>query len=289
MYAFANKYNIDYNNCGKIIVATNEKQIEDLEKLKVNGLNNNVKKIKLLDKKDIKKREPCIRCKAGLFVPSTGIIDSHGFMKKLEYLTRSKNNIVYNTEASNISYDGHEYNIELKNFNYYIKSKLIINSTGLWSDAVSKMVGINNYKIHMCKGEYYKTSMYRNKINSLIYPLPNSVSLGTHVVLQLDGSIAFGPNAYYVDKIDYDFDNENKTDFVNNIKKFLEIPANSITKDYSGIRPKIQGPGELPKDFIIVNESKKGYNNFINLIGIDSPGLTSSLAIAEYVHSIINF
>jgi L-2-hydroxyglutarate oxidase LhgO len=150
------------------------------------------------------------------------------------------------------------------------------------------MVGITDYQLHICKGEYYKTSLYRHQINSLIYPLPTEISLGTHIVLHLDGSIGFGPNAYYVDKIDYSMDDSNKKTFLKHINNYLNIPEEALTEDFSGIRPKIQAPGEPSQDFIIVNETDKGYNNFINLIGIESPGLTCSLAIGKYVQSIIN-
>jgi L-2-hydroxyglutarate oxidase LhgO len=149
------------------------------------------------------------------------------------------------------------------------------------------MVGITDYQLHICKGEYYKTSLYRHQINSLIYPLPTDISLGLHIVMHLDGTIGFGPNAYYVDEINYHIDDSHKNAFLTHINKYLNIPEDALTEDFTGIRPKIQAPGEPSQDFIIVNETDKGYNNFINLIGIESPGLTSSLAIAEYVKNII--
>ena len=170
---------------------------------------------------------------------------------------------------------------------YQAKSKIVINSAGLWCDEVSTLLGINDYKLHICKGEYYKTSMYKNELNSLIYPLPTAISLGTHIILHLDGTIGFGPNAYYVDEIDYSMDDSNKKTFLKHINKYLDLPEESLSQDFAGIRPKIQGPGEPFQDFIIKNETEKGYHNFINLIGIESPGLTCSLAIGEYVQSII--
>jgi L-2-hydroxyglutarate oxidase LhgO len=136
--------------------------------------------------------------------------------------------------------------------------------------------------------EYYKTSMYRNELHSLIYPLPTEISLGTHIVLHLDGSIGFGPSAYYVNEINYNLDDSNKKTFLKHINQYLDLPEEALTEDFAGIRPKIQAPGEPSQDFIIKNEKSQGYNNFINLIGIESPGLTSSLAIAEYVKDIID-
>ena len=164
----------------------------------------------------------------------------------------------------------------------------MVNSAGLWCDKISSMVGIADYQLHFCKGEYYTTSKYRNQLNSLIYPLPTEISLGTHAVLHLDGTIGFGPNAYYIDEIDYNLDSSYKNEFLIDINRFLKIDADDISEDFSGIRPKMQQKGGPVADFIIQNELEKGYNNFINLIGIESPGLTSSFAIAKYVYSLIN-
>ena len=150
------------------------------------------------------------------------------------------------------------------------------------------MVGIDDYKLHLCKGEYYKTSQYRNQIHSLIYPLPTELSLGIHIVIQLDGTIGVGPNAYFVDEIDYNIDDTHKHDFLKQINTYLDLDEDDLSEDFSGIRPKIQQAGEPIHDFIITNELDNGYDNFINLIGIESPGFTSSLAIAEYVRSIIH-
>ena len=105
--------------------------------------------------------------------------------------------------------------------------------------------------------------------------------------MQLNGDVLFGPNAYYVDKIDYHMDDSNKIDFVNNIKKYIDIESDDIRPDFCGIRPKLQGPNMSFEDFYIKNEEAYGLKNFINLVGIDSPGLTSSLAIAQYVEDLI--
>ena len=287
IYDFAKKYSIDHQNCGKIIIASNENEIEQLERLRINGLENGLEELIILSKNEISKREPVIKAAAGLWVPSSGIIDSHGMMHKLEYLAKSKNcTIVYNTEVEDINFQNNMYNLTFKDLAYQATSKIIINSAGLFCDKVSSMIGMDNHKLHYCKGEYYKTSLYRNKIHSLIYPIPTDISLGIHVVLHLDGTIGFGPNAYFVDEINYKLDTIHKKDFLMNIKKYLDLDEDDLSEDFAGIRPKLQKKGET--DFIIRNETEKGYNNFINLIGIDSPGLTSSLAISKYVKSIIN-
>ena len=289
MYDFALKYNINHNNCGKLIVIPTIEELPMLESLMHNGKQNGVEGLEIISGEEVSHREPIIKAAAALSVPSTGIIDSHGCMHKLEYLiTSGESSIVYNTEVTGITHDDENYTLSLKNMDYCARSKIVINSAGLWCDEVAKMIGIDNYKLHICKGEYYKTSMYRNELHSLIYPLPTEISLGTHIVLHLDGTIGFGPNAYYVNKVDYSMDVANKNTFLNHINTYLNLPEEALTEDFSGIRPKIQAPGEPSQDFIIKNEQDRGYNNFINLIGIESPGLTSSLAIAKYVQGMIH-
>ena len=289
MYDFARKYNINYNNCGKLITIPTIEEIPRLEALIENGKKNGLKELQIISSAEVSQREPIIKAAGALSVPSTGIIDSHGLMHKLEYLIKScESTIVYNTEVTDIIQKNENYILSFKNLDYNAKSKIIVNSAGLWCDKVSTMVGIKNYTLHICKGEYYKTSMYRNELHSLIYPLPTEISLGTHIVLHLDGSIGFGPNAYYVDGIDYSMGDSNKKIFLKDINQYLDIPEEALSEDFSGIRPKIQAPGKPSQDFIIKNEKDQGYNNFINLIGIESPGLTASLAIAEYVKDIID-
>ena len=286
---YAQSNNIGHKICGKLVVVSDTKELQRLETLMNNGMQNGVEGLKIITATEISKREPHIHSAGALWVPSAGIIDSHAVMQKLEYQLKSENGVVvYNSEVTGIQYNNDNYSISFNNLDYTATSPIVINSAGLWCDKISSMVGITDYELHICKGEYYKTSLYRHQINSLIYPLPTDISLGLHIVMHLDGTIGFGPNAYYVDEIDYSMDDSNKKTFLKHINNYLNIPEEALTEDFSGIRPKIQAPGEPSQDFIIVNETDKGYNNFINLIGIESPGLTCSLAIGKYVQSIIN-
>ena len=290
MYDFSKKYNIIHRNCGKLIVISTIEDLPRLEVLMQNGIQNDVEGLQLLNQREVSLREPLIKTSGAIYVPSTGIVDSHSIMQKLEYLIKSNDsNIIYNTELKAIIKEDDNYLLTFNNMEYQAKSKIVINSAGLWCDKIANMVGIDEYKLHYCKGEYYKTHMYRNELNSLIYPLPTEISLGIHIVLHLDGTIGFGPNAYYVDEIDFSIDSSNKKIFLDHINTYLDIPEDALIEDFIGIRPKIQAPGKSSQDFIIINEKEKGYDNLINLIGIESPGLTASLAIAQYVKGIINY
>ena len=195
---FARKYAIHHKNCGKLVVISDPSNKAKLESLMENGIKNGVEGLQLLSEGEVKKKEPHIKSAGALWVPSAGIIDSHGVMQKLEYLTKSiEGVVVYNSEVTDIQFNAGNYTVSFRDLDYTASSAIVINSAGLWCDSISKMVGIADYQLHICKGEYYKTSLYRHQINSLIYPLPTDISLGLHIVMHLDGTIGSIFNAYY--------------------------------------------------------------------------------------------
>jgi len=152
------------------------------------------------------------------------------------------------------------------------------------------MAGIENkgYRIHYCKGEYFSLSpRHRGSVNRLVYPTPEQASLGVHVVLSLDGMMRLGPNATYVDTIDYKVDKAQKEAFFESAKHLLPfIDLNDLQPDFAGIRPKLQGPEEIFRDFVISHEFQAGFPGMISLVGIESPGLTASPAIARLVSAM---
>ena len=287
LYDYCKLKNIDFRNCGKLVVGHSNHDLAMLEALKERGVVNGVEGLEILSHKSAKNKEPLVKCKNALWVPSTGIIDSHGLMQSLESDCKSKEVVVqYNSNICSIKYSEEQYTLGLSNEDTIIRSKIVVNSAGLWCDQISKMLGINDYKIHFCKGDYYGSKSV-NQYNCLIYPLPEKYGLGIHSVIQLDGSVSFGPNAYYVNNLDYSVNSLSLDDFHKSISRYLEIKKEDLYPDYSGIRPKPHGKGEKPIDFIIKNEAELGFPNLINLIGIESPGLTSSLAIGKFVKGIL--
>jgi len=291
LYHFLNKYNIPHKNCGKLVVATNKEEIPVLEKIYQQGKENNVKGLQFLNSEQIKEIEPHIKAARALYVPSTGILDSHSIMNKLMYLAKENGAIVlYNTELNEVILKEKKYYLGFKGHDYKVKTNIVVNSAGLWSHKIAKLIGIQDYELHWCKGEYYKTSKYKN-MNVLVYPVPDPEGkyLGIHTVMSLSGDLSFGPNAYYIEneKLDYKVDDSNKKQFYDAINRYLDIGWDDLEPSWTGIRPKLQAKGDLFKDFVIKNEKEKGYNNFINLIGIESPGLTCCLAIAKYVKGLI--
>jgi L-2-hydroxyglutarate oxidase LhgO len=182
--------------------------------------------------------------------------------------------------------------LEINDGEYRINTKTIINSAGLHADRIAALAGINidavGYRLRPCKGNYF-TATPTPKINHLIYPVPvkNNVGLGIHATLDLSGRVRFGPDNQYVSTekpFNYDVDEALKPAFHESIHRYLpSVSVDALNPDMSGIRPKIQGPGDPAMDFIIREEGDRGLPDFINLIGIESPGLTACLAIGEYV------
>jgi L-2-hydroxyglutarate oxidase LhgO len=299
LYQTCKAENILFNNCGKLIVATEENELEALKALQQKAIENNVHDLQLIDRDQVLEMEPHISAIKALFSPSTGIIDTHGLMKHFEKTSNLNGvNFAYHSKVQDISKQKDGYLVVLKDADgtpFKFTSSIVINCAGLESDLISNMVGIVNddYKIFFCKGEYFKINPPKNRlVNRLVYPVPGHklVGLGIHSTIDLSGGLKLGPSAFYLDENTYDYsiNSDNSFEFYKSARKFLPfIEHEDLSPEMAGIRPKIQAPGSNTKDFVIRNEEDKGFPNFINLIGIESPGLTSSMAIAEYVETII--
>jgi L-2-hydroxyglutarate oxidase LhgO len=297
LYEFCKQNNIAHKKIGKLIVAIDKNEIRDLENLFNHGLKNGLDDLRLLSGDEIKYFEPHINARAAIYSPSTGIIDSHSLMKNLAWRFEGKGAMIaYNTELAGIDKvkEGYELTVvDKKEGSFKFITHIVINSAGLNSDKVTWMFGIENqeYKLKYCKGDYFR--VHNNKarfINRLIYPVPkvDRAGLGIHATLDLTGGLRLGPDDEYVKKIDYQIDESKKAIFYESVRKFLPfIKPEDLQPDTSGIRPKLQGLGEDFRDFIIKEESEKGLSGLINLIGIESPGLTSCLSIARIVKKMV--
>ena len=300
LYDYCNKYDVPFNNCGKLIVATSQKEIAIIEGIRQTAIKNGVDDLLVLGREQIAELEPNIFALKALFSPSTGIIDSHSLMK--QYETNAINNgcqIVYGSEVTAISRIKNGYKIDLFDADkkiYSFTTRIIINSAGLTSDKVSEMVGItdDNLKILFCKGEYFRINPPKNRlIKRLVYPVPhpNMEGIGIHVTIDMGGGVKLGPDVKYLESniYDYKLTGSKQEAFYRSAKKFLPfLEFDDIVPEMAGIRPKIQKPGEPLRDFYIMEETNRGFPGFINLIGMESPGLTSSIAIARYVNRLIN-
>ncbi len=298
LYDFCIGQNIAHKKIGKFIVAIDKNELSELEALYKHGLDNGVSDLRLLSREELKKSEPNVEAVAAIYSPSTGIIDSHSLMKNFQGLAQSCGaQFAYGAELTAVKKckEGFLLTVrESKGENFSFLSRVVINCAGLNSDKVAGMAGIEKeeYRLKYCKGDYFRVHNNKGKyIKSLIYPVPKKdrAGLGIHATLDLSGSLRLGPDDEYVDKITYEVNAAKAKAFYESVRTFLPfIELGDLSPDTSGIRPKLQRPGEAFRDFIIKDEADNGLEGFINLIGIESPGLTSSLSIAAMVRKIVN-
>ncbi len=292
LYELCERNGIAYHKCGKIIVATNALEAEELEKLYRRGRDNGVP-LKMLSRTEMKELEPNIKGISAFLSPTTGIVDSYSLMRY--FLGKTRDNgaqIAHKTKVIGIekAVDGYKVVVAELSGHSSLLTRVVINCAGLYSDRVAEMAGINideaNYRLHWCKAEYYSVGGAKNRlINRLIYPVPMDISVGVHVCLDVNWRLRLGPLFYYVNEISYKLSDSRKRDFLDSsiMKALPFIEPADLQPESASIMAMLQGPGERFRDFIIEHEYNRGLPGFINLVGIETPGLTSSLAIARYV------
>lgn len=298
LYEICEKFNIPCKKTGKLTIATKSDEIPYLDKLFKQGQANGVEGLCFIKKSQIHSIEPNVEGVAALFSSETGIIDSHSLM---EYFFDSiKDNgaiVAFNSEATAIVKTQQGYDVTIKNGNdeSVLRSQIVINCAGLNSDTIAAMPGIDiktrRYNLHYCKGEYFRVNNRIGMLNTLVYPVPKpkGAGLGIHATLDLNGGIRLGPDDEYLGsrQIDYSSDNSKRKNFFLSASEFMPfLKEDDLSPDTVGIRPKLQGPNEDFRDFIIQDESQNGFPGLINLIGIESPGLTASVAIGRRVRNM---
>jgi len=299
LYQLCKENSIGCGKPGKLIVATSKEEAEELEALLERGNKNEAPGLKMLSSMELKKLEPNVEGVAAVLSPETGTIDSHALMKYLAARAGSEGTqIAYMTEVIVIKRVIGGYKIEVKDSegDFYFTTRVIINCAGLGSDKMAELAGIDiddaGYRLHYCKGEYFSIAGGKGKmVTRLIFPVPppGLTGVGIHTVIDLDGRMRLGPSIKYIDEIDYTVTEGDKELFYNSLSGFLPfINYDDLQPEMAGIRPKLQRPGEDIRDFVVRDEGDRGLPGFINLIGIESPGLTAAPAIAEYVADIVN-
>lgn len=295
MYELCEKNNIYYKKMGKLIVATNEIENKELEVLLKRGELNGVQGLKLIDRTEIKKLEPNVEAIRALYSSNTGVVDSHSLMQYFVRIAKCRGaEIIYGANVVGIEKISGKYKVRIIDSDgehFSFTTRVLINCAGLESDKISELVGIGSYKLKYCKGDYFSVGNNKSSlITHLIYPVPKGTNLGIHATLDVQGRLRLGPDDYYIskEKLDYSVDESKKVLFYRSVKRFLPfIELEDLNPDMSGIRPKLQGPDEGFRDFVIRDEEENGFPGFINLVGIESPGLTSSPSIAKYVNELI--
>jgi len=293
LYQYANARNIPHNACGKLIIASNKSELSRLESLKKNAEKCGVNDLELINADQCHKFEPDINAFAALHSPTSGIIDSHTYMMSLVADIENQNGqIVYRTEIIAIEKTTNGFSITTKNRDnetYTLSCCLLINAAGLGAMDIAQMIDALDKKhvpeLHYAKGNYFSYSG-KNAFHKLIYPLPAIGGLGIHLTLDMAGGIKFGPDVEHIKTQDYSVNPALKSEFAMAIKKYYpSLDEKKLHPSFAGIRPKLSPPiaGAPLLDFDIQFNSDHGIEGLVNLFGVESPGLTSSLAIGDYV------
>jgi L-2-hydroxyglutarate oxidase LhgO len=299
LYELCDRQGIPYRKCGKIVAAASEAEVAVLERIQAQARANGVPGVRLLSARKVSELEPAVAAVAGLLSPETGILDSHALMAFLEREARSRGAIL----AYGCTVEGQEraasgYRLAVRDADgspLDLEAEALVNSAGLGAAGLAAAAGIDieaaGYRTHFCKGEYFSLSgRYRGAFRRLVYPVPSALNLGAHVALSLDGRARVGPNAFYVDAIDYGVDSGHRQSFYSEARKLIPgLQPEDLSPDQAGIRPKLYREGEPFRDFVIREESDRGLPSLVDLIGIESPGLTACLAIAEEVERLLGF
>ena len=290
LYRYCEAHHVPFKRCGKFIIAAEERQQSELqaiwEKARINGVDD----IVFLEQKEMQRREPQIKCVSALWSPSTGVIDSHSYMLALQAdLENAGGVVVFDTKVNAGSSADKMLELALQSgdSSFSVAAKTVINCAGLGGDILARAIaGIKLETLpaySYAKGNYF-TYAGKSPFTSLIYPLPDEYGLGVHVTHDMAGKLRFGPDVEWVDEINYDVDPRRGETFYAAIRSYWpELADGSLLPAYAGIRPKINHQGAPAVDFVIQGEAEHGVSGLINLFGIESPGLTSSLALADYV------
>jgi L-2-hydroxyglutarate oxidase LhgO len=291
LYDTCKKNNIPHRKTGKLIIAGTMQEMEQVENLYRNAIRSGVQ-VTLIENREINRMEPNIKAVGALFSPETGIISAHALMDY--YACNAKMNgaeIVYGTRVVGIERMPTGYKLKTLNVDgeyFELDSERVVNAAGLHSDTIARMTG-RDCTLHYCKGDYFSINNIKSGlVKRLIYPVPekNHIGLGIHLTMDLNGRLKLGPDANYINREeDYRVDASKRDIFHEAAAKYLPfIKKEDIVPDMSGIRPKLRKASEGFSDFSI-SEDLPG---FINLVGIESPGLTASPAIANHVGKLLN-
>jgi len=289
LYEFCDEHGVAYRRCGKLIVAHDVAELAAIEALARKGAANGVNDLRMLSADDVRALEPDVACVGALLAPSTGIVDSHGYM--LALLGEAEDHgasLALNTTflAARVERDG--FTVETGGAEpMRLKAGALANCAGLHASVVARAVdGLD--PLHVPETRYAKGNYFalcgRAPFRHLIYPAPHAHGLGVHLTFDLGGQVRFGPDVEWVEAIDYSVDPRRGDGFAAAIRKYWPtLPDGALDAAYCGIRPKLGGPADPAADFRIDGPEVHGVAGLVNLFGIESPGLTSSLAIAREV------
>jgi L-2-hydroxyglutarate oxidase LhgO len=289
LYDYCAERNVPHQRCGKLLVATARNQIPQLESIMTRGKENGVLDLMRISGEDAQELEPSLQCVEAVFSPQTGIVDSHQLMLALLGDAERDGAIcAFHSPVESIDAVNGRFVVKVGgNSPTTIGAACVINSAGLHAASMARKIrGLDARHIppfYMARGNYFSMSG-RAPFSRLIYPMPNEAGLGVHLTIDLGGQARFGPDVEWVDSISYDVDPRRADSFYAAIRAYWPaLPDDALQPAYAGIRPKLSGPGEPAADFLIQGPAAHGVRGLVNLFGIESPGLTACLAIAQRV------
>ena len=286
LYEFCASHGVPHRKCGKLVVATNAAELDKIQAIAVQGGINGVEGLELIGGNAARALEPELACIGALHSPETGIIDGHAYMLALRGdLEDAGGAIAFNTKVEGAARKGGQWQVAFGGSEFAFDA--LVNCAGLGAQGVARAMA--DYpatrvpRLVLAKGNYF-TFAGKPAFARLIYPTPIVGGLGVHVTLDLAGRMRFGPDVEWVERENYDVDPARATLFYERIRTYWPgLPDGSLAPDYSGIRPKLSGPGEPQGDFLIDAPAQHGLRGLVQMFGIESPGLTSSLSLGEEV------
>lgn len=292
LYRYCEQHSIRYQRIGKLIVARMQDEESELETLLRAGQANGARDLALIGREKLRALEPRVKSVAAIHSPHTGIVDAHGLMRQLYHEAQAGGAVFsFGSRVTAIERSADGYLVTVEPENYRFVTDILINAAGLHADRIAALAGVDidaaDYRIHFWKGSYYSYAK-PSPVSRLIYPLPHAglTGLGIHATLDLGGRLRFGPDAEPVYAPDYRVDPGKQERFFHAAASLIDgLEQESFAPDMAGVRPKLGGQGV--RDFIIRHEADRGLPGLINLVGIESPGLTACLAIARMVGELV--
>ena len=302
LYAWCDARGVEIRRIGKFIVATTDGEIQALERIHGRAQANGVTALRWAEPGELARAEPHVRAVAALFSPDTGIVDSHGLMQSLADAAASADAVLaWGHEFAGAEPTGRGYRVSFRDpsgDSGSVDAAVVVNAAGLEADLLAAAMGLDidalQYRVRYVKGSYFRLSEgWRGRLRHLVYPVPHPglAGLGSHVTLDLAGGIRLGPDAEFLPRrsADYSVDPARAADFADAVRGYLpEVSAEALRPDLAGIRARrVLADETVSPDFVIAEESGRGLPGWVNLIGIESPGLTSCLEIADRVAELL--
>jgi L-2-hydroxyglutarate oxidase LhgO len=297
LYERCERLRLPHRRLGKLVVATAPEELTVLEGLQRTGAANGAPGLEIVDGAALRRLEPEVSARAALLSPASGIVDAHALSMSFAAEAEAHGAaLVLRHEVAGLECVAGGWRVAARGpdgVSTWLGALAVVNAAGLGSDRVAELAGVDvdarGLRLRPCKGDYFALAPGAPlNLQRLVYPVPSGSGLGIHATLDLGGRIRFGPDAEYVERIDYAVDPAKAGGFAAVAGRYLPaLRAEWLTPDYAGIRPKLAGPGEGFRDFAIQEESAHGLAGLVNLIGIESPGLTAAPAIAERVVELL--